>query len=115
MIQNPNAIGAAPSTGNPVGNPQSQNTSNGNTYGVTPEQIEYLRKDPEVIAVVRGVTGRDFPMSQIDDALIVQIAGAVHKLGVQGAIEKANQVLSPEQKATIRGIAMKQRMPRRTI
>lgn len=114
-IQNPNAIGAAPASGNPVGNPQAPQQppqgKSGNKYGITPEQMDLFRKDPEIIAVVRGVTGRDFPMAQIDDELLVEIAGAVHKLGVQGAIAKAEQILSPEQKATIRGISMKQRIP----
>ena len=113
-IQNPNAVGAAPASGNPQGNPQAPVPPQAKAqlkYGMTPEHVAALRKDPEVIAVVRGVTGRDFPMEQIDDELIVEIAGAVAKLGVQGAIQKAEQILSPEQKATIRGISMKQKVP----
>lgn len=109
---NPNAVGAAPADGNPMGNPQAAPQDPAKkTYGLKPDQINALRQDPDVVAVVRKFTGRDFPMAQIDDALIVQIAGMVHKLGVDGTVQKAEQILSPQQKATIRGIAMKQKVP----
>ncbi len=98
----PEAIGAAPAQGNPTP-PQSPK--------FPPDQIAALRKSPNVIAAVHKFTGRDFPMEQIDDQLIVEIAGMVYKLGVDGAVAKAEQLLSPQQKATIRGIAMKQRVP----
>lgn len=102
MMQPPEAIGSAPAQGNP----QSSKTPK-----LPPDQMAALRKDPDIIGAVRKFTGRDFPMEQIDDVLIVEIAGLVHKLGVDGAVAKAEQILSPQQKATIRGISMKQRVP----
>lgn len=115
MIQNPNAIGASPQSGtNPAGNPQSapaQPPKVGLKYGLTPEDVAGFRKNPRIIEVVRRVTGRDFPMDQIDDDLIIEIAGVVNKIGVDGAVALAEKTLSHEQKATIRGISMKQRVP----
>ena len=102
MIQNPNAIGAVPAQGNP---------STPQTPKLPPDQIAALRKSPGVIAAVQKFTGRNFPMEQIDDQLIVEIAGLVHKLGVDGAVAKGEQILTPQQKATIRGISMKQKVP----
>ena len=100
---NPNQVGGAvPAQGNPMA-PQ--------TPKLSPDKIAILRKSPSVIEAVRKFTGRDFPMEQIDDQLIVEIAGLVHKLGVDGAVAKAEQILTPQQKATIRGISMKQRVP----
>lgn len=81
-------------------------------FGLTDDDLDFFRHDPEVIAVVKQFTGRDFPMAQVDDALLVQIAGAVHKLGVDGAVAEANRIIPPEMKAQIRGVAMKQRVPR---
>jgi hypothetical protein len=78
---------------------------------VPPDQIAVLRKSPNVIAADHNFTGRDIHMAQIDYQLIVEIAGLVHKLGVDGAVAKAEQILTPQQKATIRGISMKQRVP----
>jgi hypothetical protein len=101
-MMNPEQIGASPAQGNP---------QMGQTHKLPPDQIAALRKSPNVIAAVHKFTGRDFPMEQIDDQLIVEIAGLVNKLGVDGAVAKAEQLLTPQQKATIRGISMKQRVP----
>jgi hypothetical protein len=81
-------------------------------FNLTDDDLDYFRHDPEIIAAVQKFTGRDFPMDQIDDALIVQIAGAVHKLGVDGAVAEFDRVLPQDIKAQIRGVAMKQRVPR---
>lgn len=81
-------------------------------YGLTDDDLDNFRKDPELIEAVQRFTGRDFPMSQLDDALIVEIAGAVQKLGIGGAIEEFKKILPREMIVTIRGIAMKQRLPR---
>lgn len=81
-------------------------------YGLSDEDLDFFRHDPEIIAAVRQFTGRDFPMDQIDDALIVQIAGAVHKLGVQGAVAEFKRIIPPRQQALVRALAMKQGTPR---
>lgn len=119
MMKPPEQVGAVPQPGV---NPQARPVAGVNPpqlpqdprkqYGLTDEDLDYFRHDPEVIAVVQQFTGRDFPMEQIDDALLVQIAGAVQKLGVEGAIAEANRIIPPEMKAQIRGVAMKQRVPR---
>lgn len=111
MMKPMEAIGSVPQEGV---NPSSVRTIPDPRvkYGLTDEDFEFFRNDPEVIAVVQAVTGRDFPMEQVDDILLAEIAGAVQKLGVQGAIAEAQRILTPEIKAQIRGTAMKQRMPR---
>ena len=81
-------------------------------FGITDEDLDFFRHDPELIQAVQLITGRDFPMEQIDDALIVHLAGAVQKLGVQGAVAEAKRIIPPETMATIRGISMRQRLPR---
>lgn len=81
-------------------------------YGLTDADLEGFRKDPELIEAVRLFTGRDFPMEQLDDALMAEIAGAVQKLGVADAVREFKTLIPVELQATIRGIAMKQRLPR---
>lgn len=81
-------------------------------YGLTDADLEGFRKDPELIEAVRKFTGRDFPMSQLDDALIAEIAGAVQKLGIDDAVKEFKNIIPKELQVMIRGIAMKQRLPR---
>lgn len=111
MMRPMEEIGAIPQDGV---NPKAQSGPRDprEEFGLTDEDLEALRRDPEIIEMVRQVTGRDFPMQQIDDHLLAILAGMVHKLGVEGAVAEANRLLPPEQKATIRGIAMKDRIPR---
>lgn len=119
MMKPMEQVGSVPQPGV---NPQAQSVRGVNPpqlpqdpreqYGLTDDDLDFFRHDPEVIAVVQQFTGRDFPMDQVDDALLVQIAGAVHKLGVEGAVAEANRIIPQEMKAQIRGVAMKQRVPR---
>lgn len=81
-------------------------------YGLTDSDLDLFRKDPEIIEAVRLFTGREFPMEQLDDALIAEIAGAVQHLGVKAGVEAWNELIPRELKVLIRGIAMKQRLPR---
>ena len=119
MMKPPEQVGAVPQAGV---NPQAQPVKGVNgpqmpqdprqQYGITDEDLDYFRHDPEIIAAIRAFTGRDFPMDQIDDALIVQIAGAVHKLGVEGAVAEFKRIIPPRLQAQIRAVAMKQNTPR---
>ena len=81
-------------------------------FGLTDEDLDFFRNDPEIKQAVQMFTGRDFPMDQIDDHLLVLIAGMVQKLGVQGAVAEGQRLIPDEQKAIIRGIAMKGGVPR---
>lgn len=122
MMKPPEQVGAVPQKGvNPLGggapprlqmNPGAKPQDPRQQYGLTDEDLDYFRHDPEIIAAVRQFTGRDFPMDQIDDHLLVVLAGMVQKLGVDGAVAEANKLLPHEQKAVIRGIAMKGGIPR---
>ena len=78
---------------------------------ISKEEINNLRKDPQIIKAVQMATGRSFPMEQIDDSLIVQIAAIVHKLGVEGAVAAFKKTMPPDKQALIRGIAMKGQTP----
>lgn len=116
MMKPPEQVGAIPQ---PAVNPTQGETMSPQMpqdprkeFGLTDDDLDFFRHDPEIIAAVRQFTGRDFPMDQIDDHLIVKIAGMVQKLGVEGAVAEANRVLPPQQKALIRGIAMKGAIPR---
>lgn len=119
MMKPPEQVGAVPQEGL---QPKAQTVGGVNSpklpqdprqeYGITDEDLDFFRHDPEIIAAVRAFTGRDFPMDQIDDALIVQIAGAVHKLGVDGAVSEFKRLIPPRLQAEIRAVAMKQNTPR---
>ena len=104
--KSPESVGSVPKD-------QPQKFDPNERYGLTPEHIDEFRKDPEIIEAVRKFTGRDFPMEQIDDVLMIQIAGMVQKLGVDGAVAEAHRIYPPELKAQIRGVAMKGGVPRR--
>lgn len=93
MIQNPNAIGAAPAMGNP---------QMGQTPKLSPEQIAALKKDPEVLEVVKIFMGRPTPIDHLPDNVIAELAGAVNKLGVQGAVQMLEQKLPPDIKQKIK-------------
>lgn len=115
MMKPPEQVGAVPQQGV---NPQSATMTPKAPqdpraeFGLTDDDLDFFRHDPEIIAAVRQFTGREFPMEQIDDHLLVRIAGMVQKLGVEGAVAEAERTLPPQQKALIRGIAMKGGVPR---
>lgn len=87
MIQNPNAIGAVPANGNP---------QQGQTPKLNPQQMDALRRDPELIQAVAKFVGRPVPLEKVPDNLLMEIAGMVHKLGVDGAIAKFQQTVPPQ-------------------
>lgn len=68
-----------------IQNPRSQ-------YGLTDSDIEYFKyRDPEIKSAVDKFMKMDFPVHTIDDFLIVEIAGMVAHLGVDGAVSKARE------------------------
>ena len=99
MIQNPNAIGAAPAPGNPTA-PQAQK--------LPPQAMVALRKSPDIMKAVALFMGRPVPMQSIPDNLLVEIAGMVHKLGVQGAVQKFQQTVPPQVQAQLKASAQPQ-------
>ena len=114
MMKPMEQIGAVPQPGvNPQAAQQPQGLRDPRQeFGLTDDDLDYFRHDPEIIAVVQQVTGREFPMEQVDDALLVQIAGAVQQLGVEGTVAEASRLIPREVMVQLRGGAMKNRMPR---
>lgn len=90
MMQNPNAIGAAPAMGNPQMAPK-----------LSPQAMMALRKDPQLIQAVTKALGKPVPLDTLPDNVLQELAGAVHKLGVDGAAALILKVLPPEIKAQI--------------
>lgn len=95
----PEAMGAAPAMGNP---------QIGKTPVLPPDKMAALRKDPEIIQAIAKFAGRPVPLESIPDNLIMEIAGAVHKLGVDGAIAKFKQVIPQQIQAQIMAQGQKQ-------
>lgn len=115
MMKPPEQVGAVPQEGlNPQASTMTPKAPQDprQEFGLTDDDLDFFRHDPEIIAAVRQFTGREFPMEQIDDHLLVRIAGMVQKLGVDGAVAEAERTLPAQQKALIRGIAMKGGVPR---
>ena len=86
-------IGSVPQAGvNPSSvNPQPQSS------GVTPEELSTLRQDPELIEVFKRLSGeQNVPMDKIPDEVIVNMAGALHKLGVDGLVQKLSAKMNPQ-------------------
>lgn len=92
MMNNPEAIGAAPAMGNP---------QMGQTPKLSPEQIAALKKDPELIQAVTKAFGKPVPLVTLPDNILSELAGAVHKLGVDGASALIQKVIPPQVKAQI--------------
>lgn len=86
-MMNPNAIGAAPAQGNP---------QQGQGQTLPPEQMAALRKDPEIGQAVAKVLGKPIDLAQIPDNILLNIAGMVHKLGVDGAVSEFTKKMPPQ-------------------
>lgn len=94
MLNNPNAMrGGVPAMGNP---------QMGKSPKLPPQAMAVLRKDPEIIQAVTKFMGRPVPMDKIPDQLLIEIAGMVHKLGVDGAVQKFMQSVPPQLQAQIK-------------
>lgn len=75
--------------------PQSQ-AMGGQSPKLTPEQMASLRQDPDISQAVEMVLGKKIDLKMIPDDLLVNIAGMVHKLGVQGAVQEFTKKVPPQ-------------------
>lgn len=80
--------------------------------GLTPEDIENFRKDPELIEFIRRFTGRDFPMDHIGEPVLILVAGAVQCHGLEGALSVADNIVPRQTKIWFRAAAMRDKIPR---
>jgi len=91
MLQNPNQVGGAvPAQGNPSQAPK-----------LSTQALMALRKDPQLIQAVTKAFGKPVPLDQLPEHVLTELAGAVAKLGVDGAAQLINKVIPPEIKAQI--------------
>lgn len=74
--------------------PQGQPAQGGQK--LSPEEVDALRKDPEIVQAVSMVMGRPVDMAIIPDELMMNIAGMVHKLGVEGAVSEFTRKMPPQ-------------------
>lgn len=86
-MQNPEAIGAVPAQGNPVPAQGSK---------LTPEQVKVLKKDPELVQAASQFVGSPVTLENLPENALAELAGAVHKLGVMGAVNLLKQKI-PQQ------------------
>lgn len=68
----------------------------GQSPKLPPEQMDALRQDPEISQAVEMVLGKKIDLKLIPDNLLVNIAGMVHKLGVQGAVSEFTKKMDPQ-------------------
>lgn len=94
------ALGAVPQPGvNPQARqaPQPAPAAPGaSAQQLPPEQLAALRKDPEIAQAVAQFAGRPVPLESIPDNLLMEIAGMVHKFGVEGAVQEFKTKVPPE-------------------
>lgn len=89
----PEQIGATPQMGV---NPMAKQSAN-----LSPEQLAVLRKDPEIAEAVSKFAGRPIPVQSIPDNLLMEIAGMIHKLGVDGAVMEFKRKVPPQVQAQL--------------
>lgn len=86
---NPNAVGGAvPSESNPQSLPQ--------------DQIDALKKDPEIIEAASQFIGSPVTLDILPVNALMEIAGMVQKLGVQGAVQMLKQKVPQDVQAKLR-------------
>lgn len=92
---NPNQVGgAAPAMGNPNKTPT-----------LPPQAMAKLRQDPEVIAAVTKYVGKPVPLQMVPDNLLLEIAGMVAKLGVDGAVAEFSRKVPQQAQAQLKAAA----------
>jgi hypothetical protein len=103
MMRPQEAVGAVPQQGvNPMARqapqpaPAAAQPPAPGGQQLAPDQVEALRKDPEIVAAVAQFAGRPVPMESIPDNLLMEIAGMVDKLGVEGAVHEFKTKVPPE-------------------
>lgn len=74
--------------------PQGQPAQGGQK--LSPEQMDALRKDPEIIQAVSMVLGKEIDMKIVPDEIMMNIAGMVHKLGAEGAAAEFVKKIPPQ-------------------
>ena len=106
MMRPQEAVGAVPQQGvNPLARqapqqpapaaPQPQPQAAAGQQ-LTPEELQSLRQDPEIAQAVAQFAGRPVPVESIPDNLLIEIAGLVQKLGVEGAVQEFRSKVPPE-------------------
>ena len=84
-------------------------------YGLTDADINFFKlHDKELKSAIDKFTGMDFPVDTIDDFLIVEFAGMVQKLGVEGAILEVKK-LPRRLRALIRAVCRNHKSKARRI
>ena len=102
MINMPQeALGAVPQPGV---NPQARSAPSP-AQQLSPDDLDYFRHDPEIIAAVTKFMGRPIDPAEIPEELLANIAGMVQKLGVDGAVAEFQRILPPETIQQLRGAA----------
>lgn len=91
--------GAQPQTAEQMGAvPQSQ--AQQGQQKMTPEALDYLRNgDQELRQAIGMFMGREIKpeeMKNVPDQMLIQIAGMVQKLGVNGAVAMAQKMIPPD-------------------
>lgn len=91
MIRPQESIGSVPQPGvNPL---TKQIPQQGPV--LSPQEMSTLRNDPEIIQAVSQFVGKPVTLEKVPDNILVNIAGMIHKLGVQGAIQTFTSKLPP--------------------
>ncbi len=94
------AVGAVPQGGvNPLAktSPQPQAEA-----PLSTEDMEFFRNDPEIVAAVSKFMGRTVTLENVPDEMLVQLAGMVQKLGVDGAVQMAQKTIPPDVQQKLR-------------
>lgn len=60
------------------------------------KELDSLRNSPDVKQAITVFLGKEVPLETVPDEIIKEVAGMVHKLGVQGAVAMAQKMLPPE-------------------
>ncbi len=104
MMKPAEAVGAVPQEGfRPAPAPRAvAATAPEAAAPLSPEEIEGFRSDPEIIEAVSMFLGRPVTLEEVPEELLIQIAGMVEKLGVQGAVQMAQQNMPPDLQAQLR-------------
>jgi hypothetical protein len=87
------ARGAIPAQGNPMVR---------QTPKLSPQQMAALRQDPDIAKAIALYIGKPVPLTSVPDNLLMEIAGMVHKLGVQGAVAEFSKRIPPQVQAQIK-------------
>ena len=100
MMKPAEAVGSVPQPGV---NPAANQPSTAARSDITPEQLATLRNDPELIEVFRRLSGeKDIPMDQIPDEVIINFAGALHKIGIEALVQQLSGKMNPQTFAAMR-------------